>query len=107
VLEHLATPAVLELSEEERLPLWQALSDLAGKHRAFSNAEWALPLDDVERLEAAAARITPTSPNIVYRRLFNPHFDDALVRATDYEEALRDLTRQRQAAVSALFEKGD
>jgi hypothetical protein len=52
-LEHLAKDTVLNVSETERLPLWEALVDLAAKHRYFGDAHWAMKPESVAKIEDA------------------------------------------------------
>jgi hypothetical protein len=106
ILEHLATNAVLGLSESDRLPLWEALVDLASRHRFFGDAKWAIGIEGIGRLEEAAAKLAPKSANLLYRRLFSNRDSklfDGKHGEVDYNEQERKLELRRQAAVLEIL----
>ncbi|HBG05250.1 MAG: hypothetical protein A2075_20955 [Geobacteraceae bacterium GWC2_58_44] len=103
VLEHLSTANVLELPEPERLSLWEALVDLAAKHRKFNNAQWAMPLEAVAKIEDVAVMLSPKSPTLLYRRLFSNRESNLYEQVGDYEENQRQLNMRRQAAVQEIL----
>ena len=45
-----------DLEPEVRAEIWRSLDGLIRHHRAFSEADWALPSDDLERLSTIAER---------------------------------------------------
>jgi hypothetical protein len=108
VLEHLSTDAVLGLSESDRLPLWEALVDLASKHRFFADAQWAMGAEIVAKIDAVAKKLSPTSPNLFHRRLFSDRdfdlFDDKHGEV-DYAEQERKLGLRRQTAVREILDQ--
>ena len=59
VLDHFASEAISALPESSRLPIWEALVDLAGKHRKFPDAQWAMPPEVITRVEEVAAMLAP------------------------------------------------
>lgn len=103
VLEHLVSPSVLGLTETSRVILWEALADLAAKHRKFSDAQWALPPEAVTKIEEVAAKIAPQSSTFLHRRLFSERDFDLLEEKGDYTEQQRKLAVRRQAAVSDIL----
>jgi hypothetical protein len=62
-----------ELDDAARATLWSAIRDEAAKNRAYAEAKWALPDDDVLNLEALAARYQPDAPTVRLRWLFADH----------------------------------
>ena len=48
------------LGDPGRRDMWRALVDLGAQHRQFPDADWAMPGDIVDRVEAVAARFAPT-----------------------------------------------
>jgi hypothetical protein len=50
------------LGEPARQKMWRALVDLGATHREFPDADWVIPGNVLDRVEAAAARFAPTSP---------------------------------------------
>ena len=105
VLEHLASGTVTALSEGVRLPLWEALVDLAAKHRTFADAPWALPPEAVARIEEAAEKLAPGSAMLLYRRLFSERDFDLYEEAGNYEEQQRKLDQKRQIVVQEILDE--
>jgi hypothetical protein len=63
----------------ERDVIWEALSDAAVRHREFADARWAVPPEDVDRLDALAAKFRPESAMKRNARRFmsqKPHVPD-------------------------------
>lgn len=106
VLGHLESDAVTELPEEKRLPLWEALVDLVGKHRKFSGSEWALPADAIDRIENVGKKLAPHSPFLLHRRLFSSRDFDLYEETGDYPEQRRRLEERRKKVVEELFNVG-
>lgn len=107
ILEHLGSHAVLRLTESERLPLWEALVDLASKHRFFGAADWAMETEAVGKIDGAAAKLAPKSATCLHRRLFSNRDSelwDARHGEVDYAEQERKLGLRRQAAVREILE---
>ena len=50
------------LGDPGRQQVWRALVDLGATHRQFADADWAMPGEVVERVEAAAAHFAPLRP---------------------------------------------
>ncbi|MFA5094073.1 MAG: hypothetical protein WC512_02385, partial [Candidatus Omnitrophota bacterium] len=105
VLKHLFTEAVLTLADSDRLPLWEALIDLAAKHRKFADAKWAMPLDMITKIEEAAAKLTPKSASLIYRRLFSDRDFDLFEEKGGYEEQERNLNLKRQEAIKDIIKE--
>ncbi len=103
VLEHLGSDRVLALPESSRLPLWEAIVDLVATHRKFADAQWAMASKAIEKIEAAAAKIAPKSPDLVYRRLFSDREHDLFEEKGNYEEQRRHLDLRRQAAMREIL----
>jgi hypothetical protein len=106
ILNHLSSDVVLGVPENERLPLWEALVDLAAKHRKFANAKWAMQPSDVSEIEAVAAKLAPKSNYLLYRRLFSERDFDLFEEGENYQEQEKKLNLKRQAAVQELLNGG-
>ncbi|WP_144414173.1 hypothetical protein [Corynebacterium mustelae] len=87
--------------------VWRALVDLVSHHREFPDADWALPDEELGKLDALAARY---QPNTAYVRLiglfqsWTPHI--GCCRPDDYEAYERELERQRVEAVKKIEDEG-
>jgi hypothetical protein len=95
------------LGDPGRQDVWRALVDLAATHRQFPDADWAMPGDLVDRVEAVAERFAPTSPVDLSVDLFGHHprlpgIDPR--EFAQYDQALR--TARRDAAHVVLDAEG-
>ena len=107
ILDHLSSAPVVGLPESDRLPLWEALVDLISKHLHFADAEWAMGSEIVAKIEETAKKLSPTSPNLLHRRLFsNRDFNlyDEKHGVADYAEQERKLGLRRQTAVREILD---
>jgi hypothetical protein len=103
VLDHLSSDRVRQLSETERRPIWDALVDLATKHRKYANAAWAMAEDAVESIERAAASLQPKAPEIAYQRLFSERDFDLYEDRHDFEKQRNKLDQRRISAVEVIL----
>jgi len=104
ILDHLGSDAVVGLSESVRLPLWQALVDLAAQHRKFADAQWAMPPQLVARIEEVAAKLAPRSVGLLHRRLFSDREFNLIEEKGDFEAQRQKLDGKRQAAIIEIFD---
>ena len=103
LLNHLTTDEVVSLPEAERLPIWESLDALVRDHRKFSDANWALPEDAVNKIAETAQALEPTLPEFKYRYFFSGKDFDLLDENKDYKEQQKHLAKARQAAVSEIL----
>lgn len=103
VLEYLASEAITELPENQRLPIWTNLTEFSRKHRRFSDAKWALDAETVSQIEVTANRLTPASPEGLYRRLFGNKEFDLYDKNGDWEEQRKKLDERRQKAIQEIY----
>lgn len=92
------------LDDSDTTGLWRSLRDLAGQHREYSTADWALPSEETDALDALAAKLEPRSSLDLSLWLFSDHLphlgDETLRRNHAAYEA--ELATQRQAAVAEI-----
>lgn len=103
VLEYLSSEAITGLSENQRLPLWTNLTEFARKHRRFSDATWALDDENVSKIEATANRLVPSSPEILYNRLFSHKEFDLFEKNGDWENQRKILNERRQQTIHKIL----
>lgn len=106
IVEHLKSPAVVQLPEAQRAALWEALVDLVLKHRKFPDANWALTKAAVDRLAAVADGLAPLATQNSQRRLFSERDFDLLDEQGSYDDQLARLNRQRDEAVAKIYAEG-
>ena len=113
LLEHLSSADICGKSEDQRLKLWSQLTELASRHRRFSNEEWAFDGECVSRIEDVATKLAPENPFHLHRRLFS-HNDLALYEGTwgdpQQEQKLdqhrQKLNQRRQQAIKEILAYG-
>ncbi|MEO5954138.1 MAG: hypothetical protein ABIR36_00375 [Nitrospiraceae bacterium] len=103
ILAHLASPPVIAVGEEKRVRLWEALKDLALKHRRFAHAQWAMAADRVAKIEAVTAMLAPASVELANRRLFTERDFDLFEDGDNYEEQQRRLDGIRREVLTAIL----
>ena len=92
-----------QLGTELRQALWSELDRLVRTHRKFSDAEWALPAEQVDRLAEVATLFSPTDPVAANSWLFDDHFPDLGSDRLDYHEEETRLRIARAAAVAEVL----
>ncbi|MDO9141284.1 MAG: hypothetical protein Q7U38_13290, partial [Methylobacter sp.] len=100
LLEELASEAVCGKPEDERLALWNKLTEFVSKHKRYSNAEWALNSDLILKIEAVTAKLAPQNQFNLHRRLFSGRDHDL------YEERDKLEDRRKQAIMDILADDG-
>lgn len=92
-----------DLTGEARAQLWSGLRAIVARHRSFPDAEWALPLECVDRLAKLLSMFEPTDPLTTYVWLFSsrPTFTEG--RGEDVREYRGAVDQARLDAVEALF----
>ena len=107
IMEHLASEEIVNLAEERRVVIWEKLDGLAREHRKFADADWALPEKSVEKMEIAANKLIPGSPEFRYRYLFSDSDFDLYDEKGDHESQRNRLDKARQFAVQAILGTGN
>ena len=105
-LDLLKSEKVTKLEDKDRLPIWEGLISLITEHRKFSDAEWAMTPEAIEKIEEVAKGLAPKAPNLTARRLFSSRDWDLHEGTEDHAEQERILTEKRQSAVKAVFDAG-
>jgi hypothetical protein len=104
LVEFLTSSKVLVVSLELKRSIWENLLNVTTRHRRYSETDWALPSERVNRLEEAVSALAPASPQLLYRRLFsNDEFD--LYEESDDEDwdAQREkLQNMRNQAIKEI-----
>lgn len=96
-----------QLEADVRDTVWRTLADLIGHHREFPDAAWALPCEELGKLDALAARYLPSSAYVRLVGLFqswSPYIGAR--RGDDYEAFERELGRQRVNAIKEIEAEG-
>jgi len=97
--------AVLDTSADfaGRDALRDKARELAGRHRSFSDADWAMPISDVEDLEALVSRLEPSDPASRHAWLFGTGRLPA--RGVSWQEARAQEKASQAAAVREIADQ--
>ena len=106
VLTHLESDYVTSMQQSDRLRLWTKLVDLVTKHRKFSDAEWAMEVEQLDQIASATERLAFDEPSLRHQRLFSDSDFELYEKKGSYEEQRTDLEIRRQGAVSEIIENG-
>jgi len=92
-----------QLGDEGCAAVWNALRDLLSMHRTVPDAEWALPVENVERLAAVYGRFEPRDLSLRYAWLFDsaPSLPDGKSDRNEYWAILKE---RQTSAVVAVFQ---
>jgi hypothetical protein len=92
------------MTSPDRVAIWEALDELSRRHRAFGDAFWALPQDELDRIDQVGAKFRPNDEVETARFLFDEDSPDIGQRHpgdfAEYEAALRQA---RTTAVEAIL----
>jgi hypothetical protein len=93
-----------EFDAKSQEQIWEALRALVAQHREFSDADWALPVEEVELLDTLTQRLTPSDAAIRHAWLFNDHMPelDDLPQHDNWDAYDRGLAERRRDAVSEV-----
>jgi hypothetical protein len=106
VLTHLESDEVMSMPEADRLILWTELVDLVTEHRRFSDADWAMKPEQVDKFAALAERLAPDTPAFRHQRLFSERDFDLYEERGNYAEQRNELEDRRQRAVREVAADG-
>jgi transcriptional regulator with XRE-family HTH domain len=87
-----------------KLPVWSALRKLIGHHRCFADAKWALPQEEVNRIEVIYQMFVPIDP-VAQRAWLFAHDAQLLdgARRDEWELREKQLTEKRTQAVAEIL----
>ncbi|MEA9574037.1 hypothetical protein [Xanthomonas campestris] len=86
--------------------LWEGLRGLIAKHRSFATANWAMPLDMLDRLQKTADTLQPTDLIALNRHLFNNTLIERGYQEETFEERSERSKRERDSAVAEIAKDG-
>lgn len=62
-----------DFTDEDQSKLWEALRSMTAKHREFSDAEWALPSQELEKIDRIQSLVQPNAPSERHVWLFQDY----------------------------------
>lgn len=101
VLSYLESPEAKSRPDSDRFVLWEKLADQIDRHRKYAAADWAMPEEELRRLDLAAQAIKPADPAVIHQRLFNAH-EHEFHSGNDYAAESRRIAERRADAASEI-----
>ncbi|MFZ1489494.1 MAG: hypothetical protein WAS51_06105 [Ilumatobacteraceae bacterium] len=95
VAERLSELASASVFGDAQEAVWKELRDFISHHREYSDTQWALPSEEVDRLAAVAEELAPSSPRHRHGWLF----EDGMITLGDIQR--RDNFQAYEDAVAA------
>src|ERR1051326_4458051 len=106
LIDYLGSEEIVSLSQEERLPLWNEITDFVTRHRKFAGANWALSAEEIERIAVVADKLEPQAPAYKFRRLFVQRDFDLYEDTDNFAEQEEKLQERRKGAVREVYSQG-
>ena len=105
LIKTLNSQTISELPEDQRLVLWEHLTQFTHRHRRYSDAVWALSDKQLTRIEQIADKLAPANPSNRYRRLFTDNDFDLYDENDNWEEQQGKLNTRRRKAITEIFQR--
>lgn len=102
LLDYLESTEAQKRPVADRFAWWQKLTDEADRHRKYEESDWAMPEEELQRLDKAALAIKPVDPAIIHQRLFND-YDHSFFTEKDYEAETNRVSQMRTEAVAEIL----
>ena len=102
LLNTLDSQYILELSEEQRSPIFERLTQFTQTHRLYPNADDEL----LTRIEKITQKLAPVNPFYLYQRLFTANSLNLYEELNNLEEQEQKLTQKREQAITEIFQQG-
>jgi len=107
VIERLLNVGVESFDSVDRIAIWDILRKVISSHRRHSDADWALPGEQVDRLECVYQRFEPGDSISVYGWLFSHRPDHWDFEGEDWKSRRGALDEARLNAVRIVYAQGN
>lgn len=106
ILDYCLSDSVINLPEEKRYLVWEKLDGIVRRHRKFFDTNWALPEEELRKIENIADSLAPSSPEIKYRYLFNGVVFELLDEDDSHDKQIERLAKKRNSAIKEILDSG-
>ena len=106
ILDYCLSDSIINLPEEKRYLVWEKLDEIVHSHRKFSYTNWALPEEELCKIENIADSLALSSPEIKYRYLFNGVVFELLDGDGDCDTQMERLAKKRNSAIKEILDSG-
>jgi len=89
---------------EGRLDLWNKLREILSRHRSYRDAGWALPEDELIKIEELYNKLVPAGKERCYQWLFDDYFPNIPEgnEMGDYKKLEEIITQKRKEAIRSI-----
>jgi hypothetical protein len=105
LINYLSLDTLLSLSDSERFCLWNALTDLTVQHKKYTEVDWVMKEEMIEKVIVVANKLKPTN-FYQYQRLFIENDFELLEETDNYDEQYKILQNKRQKAIQEIYNNG-
>lgn len=105
-LEVLSSDAIIEISEEKRLSIWNRLKRFIAKNRLYSQAAWAWNNEQLEPIQIVTDKLTPSNPFNRYQRLFTDNDFEFYGSDDSWDVQKQKLVEYQKKALKEIFKVG-
>jgi hypothetical protein len=105
LVEVLSSVEVINLSENQRLILWENLTKFIKKHQRHSSEKWAMADKDIINLETIANKIAPKNLVNLYKHLFTDREHELYEETDDFDKQQENLNQKRKHAIQEIFKQ--
>jgi len=91
------------LGDQARDQIWETLRAQAARHRKFTKSKWALPAEEIDKIEKIGNRFKPSDLSKQFAWLFDefmPDIPDIERRSADYDSTLAQLRAEAAAEIA-------
>ncbi|SGZ10124.1 Putative uncharacterized protein [Moritella viscosa] len=93
-------------SPEDRYILWTEILSFTNKHKKFSDADWSLSSEKINKLNPVLTNLKPKDKLFLYKRLFSHNTMGLFEDKGNWREQEEIIKKERDEAVSELFSEG-
>jgi len=103
IIKFLDSKKIKNISETDRLQLWENLVELIRKHKRFENTNWSIKGKYLSKIETIAKKLEPSNPVLLYKSLFSERDFDLYEDIDNYEKSAKKLNDIRKNAIIQIL----
>ncbi|MFC4356217.1 hypothetical protein ACFO0S_14245 [Chryseomicrobium palamuruense] len=105
VLNELKRISNIDIGSEEKALIWNAIRKEISRHRSFPDADWALPMEIVNRLEETYHKFEIQEPVSRYSWLFSSRPELLEGREADWKAHKEKLNEERVSVLNHIYNR--
>lgn len=105
LINRLKSDQLQELSEPDKVILWDELIKFVSHHRKYSDANWSMPEEYLIQLDDVAQFLEPRDIRLLYKHLFVRNNHDLYEGNGSWEDKREQLFERRKNAVDEIYKE--